>query len=343
MKQILITLLLASTGSAANLQKQLNRMAAHFHGKVTLYAINMKTGDTVAIDADQPVQTASVIKLPIMVETFAEVAAGQRGLEGKLVLTKDNQVPGSGILAQLQPGLQVTLYDAVVLMMDLSDNTATNMVINHIGIPAVNARIKAMGLKDTYLYKKVFKPAEGPMPPDQAKFGLGKTTAREMADVMESIEGCATGAKPPAHAPANWNGVNDPERCRQMIEIMRNQQQNRNMIPHYLETIDTSDQGSAIADKVGELDDVRADVAVVYSKAGPIVISAFTYDNKDQTWTAENEAELLIARMAKLIVNTWSPAGLEPPKGAPGSAKPQAGAVWHYSRPSVRAGVQVAG
>jgi beta-lactamase class A len=314
MKQVLVMLLLASTAWAADLQKQLDKMAAHFHGKVGLYAINMNTGASVAIAPDTPVQTASVIKLPIMVETFAEVAAGKRSLEDKLVLTKDNQVPGSGILAQLQPGLQLTLYDAVVLMMDLSDNTATNMVIDHIGIAAVNARIHAMGLKDTYLYKKVFKPAEGPLPPDQAKFGLGKTTAREMAEVMESIEGCAAGAMPPAHAPAYWNGVSDSRLCREMVEIMRNQQY-RNMIPHYLETIDTSDQGSAIVDKVGELDDVRNDVAIVYSKAGPIVISAFTYDNKDQTWIAENEAELLIARMARRIVNTWSPDGLQPPKG----------------------------
>ncbi|HEV2115321.1 MAG TPA: serine hydrolase [Terriglobales bacterium] len=313
-KFVLIVIVLASSACAANLQKQLNKMAGRFHGKVALYAINMKTGETVALSADEPVQTASVIKLPIMVEVFAQVAAGKRSLDDPLVLTKENQVPGSGILGALQPGLRLTLYDTVVLMMDLSDNTATNMVIDHVGIPAINGRIRAMGLKDTYLYKKVFKPAEGPMPPDQQKFGLGKTTAREMAEVMESIEGCAAGAKPPAPAPANWNGVNDPGLCRQMIEIMRNQQY-RNMIPHYLETIDTSDQGSAIADKVGELDDVRNDVAVVYSKAGSIVISAFTYDNKDQTWIAENEAELLIARMARLIVNTWSPAGLEPPKG----------------------------
>jgi len=314
MKQVLIFILLATTAWAADLQKQLNKMAAHFHGKVGLYAINMQTGETVALHPDQPVATASVIKLPIMVEVFAEVAAGKRSLRDKLVLTKDNQVPGSGILAQLQPGLPLTLYDTVVLMMDLSDNTATNMIIDEIGIAPVNARITSMGLKDTYLYKKVFKPAEGIMPPDQQKFGLGKTTAREMAEVMESIEGCAAGAKPPSHAPANWNGINDPGLCRQMIEIMRNQQY-RNMIPHYLETIDTSDQGSAIADKIGDLDDVRNDVALVYSKAGPIVISAFTYDNKDQTWIAENEAEQLIAHMAKMIVDTWSPTGLQPPKG----------------------------
>ena len=184
MKQLLVSVLLAGSAPAANLQKQLDKMAAHFHGKVGLYAINVQTGDTVAIDPDQPVQTASVIKLPIMVETFAEVAAGKRSLQDKLVLTKENQVPGSGILTQLQPGLELTLYDAVVLMMDLSDNTATNMVIDYIGIPEVNRRAKAMGLKDTYLYKKVFKPAEGPMPPEQAKFGLGKATAVRSLEVV---------------------------------------------------------------------------------------------------------------------------------------------------------------
>jgi beta-lactamase class A len=214
----------------------------------------------------------------------------------------------------MNPGLDLTLYDTVVLMMTLSDNTATNMVIDRIGIPAVNARISAMGLKNTVLYKKVYKPADGPMPPDQKQFGLGKTTAREMAEVMESIQGCAAGAMLPANAPAVWNGISDPQLCRQMVDIMRNQQY-RNMIPHYLETVDTSETPSAIADKIGALDDVRNDVALIETKSGPIVISAFAYDIKDHTWIAENEAELLIANMAKAIVQAWSPGGLK--TGAP--------------------------
>jgi beta-lactamase class A len=148
-----------------------------------------------------------------------------------------------------------------------------------------------MGMKNTYLYKKVYKPAEGPMPPDQKKFGLGKTTAREMASVMEAIQRC---------------DLNDPALCKRMIEIMRNQQY-RNMIPHYIETVDTSETASAIADKIGALDAARNDVALVFTKSGPLVISAFTYENRDESWIPENEAELLIARMAKLIVDTWGP------------------------------------
>jgi beta-lactamase class A len=121
-----------------------------------------------------------------------------------------------------------------------------------------------------------------------------------MAAVMESIDRCEVG---------------DAKLCARMIEIMKGQQY-RNMIPHYLEAeIDSSETPTAIADKLGMLDAVRIDVALVYSKNGPIVISAFTYDNKDQRWIFENEGELLIAHMAKAIVSAWSPKGLVSEKG----------------------------
>ncbi len=174
MKQFLVIILLASTGWAASLQKKLDKMAARFHGKVGLYAINMKTGETVALAPDEPVQTASVIKLPIMVETFAEVAAGQRSLQDKLVLTKENQVPGSGILMQLQPGLELTLYDAVALMMDLSDNTATNLVIDHIGISPVNRRIKAMGAEGYVSLQEGIQTGGGPHAAGPAQVWTGQ-------------------------------------------------------------------------------------------------------------------------------------------------------------------------
>ena len=310
MKKLLIIILIATSAFSANLQQQLEQMAAQFHGKVSLYAHQLGTGAIVSLDPDHPVATASVIKLPIMVETYAQVKAGKHNLNETLRLTKDNQVPGSGVLAFMNPGLDLTLHDTVVLMMTLSDNTATNMVIDRIGIPAVNARTSAMGLKNTFLYKKVYKPAEGPMPADQKQFGLGKTTAREMAEVMESIQGCAARTLPQSKKLAVANGISDPQLCRQMVDIMRNQQY-RNMIPHYLETVDTSETPSAIADKIGALDDVRNDVALIETTSGPIVISAFTYDIKDHTWIAENEAELLIANMAKTIVQTWAPGGLK--------------------------------
>ena len=289
-------LLIVFGAGASDLQRKVEEIAATHHGHVALYAKNLKTGDTVSIDASRPVQTASVIKLTLMLQAFEQVKSGKLRLSAPLVLTKDNQVPGSGILTQLDPGLTLTVKDAITLMMQLSDNTATNMLIDAVGLKPTNEMIARMGLNNTYFYKKVFKPADGPMPPDQKQFGLGKTTAEEMAKVMESIYRCDLG---------------DRTLCEEMITIMRGQQ-DHDMIPRYLERKDANEDLSAVADKLGALDEVRNDVALVYTGRGPVVISIFTFDNEDQSWTADNKAEILIGRLAQTIVNDWSPEGLAP-------------------------------
>jgi beta-lactamase class A len=285
---------LASAATDASLQSKIESMAAQHHGKVAIYATNLKTGESISINADTPVSTASVIKLPILVEAMEQVKSGAHKLSDKITLQKDDIVQGSGILQFFDTPLAITLKDALTFMIIESDNTATNLVIDLVGIKNVNQRITQMGLKDTYLYKKVYKPATGPMPADQKKFGLGKTTAREMGKVMESIVRC---------------DLKDQKLCDAMLYMLRNQQY-RNLVPHYIETSDTSEGLSLIANKTGSLDEVRNDVAVVYSKNGPIIISAFTYDNEDKSWNNDNAAELLVARIAKVIMEAWSPQGL---------------------------------
>ena len=298
MKKILASafLLIAIPAFSGELGKKIGEIAATHKGKVAVYAKNLATGDTVSIDPMKPVATASVIKLPLMLQAFEQVKAGKIKLSDTLELTKDNQVPGSGILSQLDPGLKLTLKDAITLMITLSDNTATNMVIDAVGLKPTNEMLARMNLKNTYFYKKVYKKADGPQPPDQKQFGLGKTTAEEMAKVMESIYRCDLG---------------DRGLCSEMIRILRNQQY-RNMIPRYIEVGDTSEDLSAIGDKIGALDEVRNDVALIYTKKGPIIISIFTYDNEDKSWTPENKAEMMMGRMAKVIVDAWSPEGLSP-------------------------------
>ncbi|HET9741592.1 MAG TPA: serine hydrolase [Terriglobales bacterium] len=278
----------------ATLQASIEKLAAEHHGKLALYATNMKTGETIAVDADTPVPTASVIKLTILVEAMKQIKNGKHQLSDKVTLHKDDIVQGSGILQFFDTPLVITLKDALTFMVIESDNTATNLVIDQVGIKNVNDNIAQMGLKNTYLYKKVYKPATGPMPADQKKFGLGKTTAREMAEVMESIVRC---------------DLHDQKLCNDMLYMLRNQQY-RNLIPHYIETSDTSEGLSLIGNKTGSLDEVRNDVAVVYSKNGPIIISAFTYDNEDHSWNNDNKAELLVAHIAKQIMDAWSPEGL---------------------------------
>jgi beta-lactamase class A len=287
-------MLVAVPASGADLQKKIAAMAAAYDGDVALYAKNLTTGEAVSVDADRPVQTASVIKLALMLQAFEQIHSGKLELSQPLVLTKENQVGGSGILAQLDPGLKLTLKDVITLMVTLSDNTATNMLIDAVGLRPTNEMVARMGLKNTYFYKKVFLAPSEPMPADQKQFGLGKTTPQEMAKLVESIYRCDLG---------------DRNLCLEMITIMRNQQY-RAMIPRYLPAPEGSETLSAIADKIGMLDAVRNDVALVYTVHGPIILSIFTYDNPDKSWTPENRAEMLIGHMAQEIVSVWSPEGL---------------------------------
>jgi beta-lactamase class A len=242
-------------------------------------------------------------------EAMDEVRNGRASLEEKVVLKKDDQVAGSGMLGLMDVPLTLSLKDALTLMIVVSDNTATNLMIDRFGLDKINAHTRALGLKDTYLYKKVFKPPVPPVPADQPKFGLGKTTAREMAEVMEKIGRCQLGtpARPTASLPA---GPSDAALCDVMLTMLRNQFY-RDGIPRYIEGLDSSETGSAIANKTGAVDAARSDVALVASKSGLIVISAFTYDNADRSYSSDDEGDVTIAKLGKAIVQAWSPAGLD--------------------------------
>jgi beta-lactamase class A len=276
-------------------------MTAGYQGHVALFAKELKTGETVSLDADEPVQTASVIKLTILYEALEQIRAGRVHFDDKLTLTHADQVQGSGILLFFDTPHTLTFKDVLTFMIIMSDNTATNLAIDHLGLKNIDDRIVSLGLKNTWLYKKVFHPAEGPMPADQQKFGLGKTTAREMESVMERFVRCDLNQTPGQPAQPQ-----DAALCEAAMHMLKNQFY-RNGIPRYLETLDTTEGASSIANKTGSLDDVRNDVGVVFTKEhGPIVISAFTWDNKDQSWTSDNQAEILIAHLAKTIVESWT-------------------------------------
>lgn len=290
------------------LQAQLAAIAAAHRGKVALYARNLSTGQTVALNADEPVPTASVIKLAALYEAMEQVRAGTLRWDGKLTLTKADQVQGSGVLVFLDTPTTLTVKDALTLMVTVSDNTATNLVLDRIGLARVNARMRSIGLAQTIFYKKVFKPIEGPIPPEQPQFGLGRTTAREMAELMTRIVRCRFGDSDAA------SSETDRAVCAVALEMLRNQS-DRLAIPRYLETVDSSEAGSAIAHKTGAVDAARNDVAALATPNGTIVLSIFTHDNADRGWWVDDEGDLTIARLARCLVQAWSPRGLDASRG----------------------------
>jgi beta-lactamase class A len=296
----------ASTSLAAHVRA----IAAEHHGDVALFAENLKTHETVAISPDMPVQTASVIKLTILYEALEQVRSGKAHFDDKIALTKTDQVQGSGVLLFFDAPLSLTLKDVLTMMVVMSDNSATNLVIDHLGIENINARIAKLGLKDTYLYKKVFMPVPPGMvmPADQKKFGLGKTTAREMAMVMTKIARCELAD------PGSQPQADDVKLCQVALKMLHTQFY-RSAIPRYLDGMAGATSDS-IANKTGSLDAVRNDVAAISTKNGMVIVSVFTFNNKDHSWGAEQEGELTIAKLARAIIQSWSPDGLA---GWPGS------------------------
>lgn len=276
------------------MQALMDNYARHHRGKVSLYAKDFRSGRTVTIDPDAPVNTASVIKVALMLEAMYQVKEGRVSFDDVLPLRKEDQVSGSGVLLLFRTPAAINFETAIVLMITQSDNTAANLVLAHVGRENVNRRLRTLGFRMTTSIRPINRPKEGEQSQELKPFGIGRTTAREMAAILESIDRCDLG---------------DRTLCAKMVDIMEHQFW-RNCIPHYLEDSDTTEVASHIANKTGSLDHVRNDVGIVYTKDGPIVISAFTYDNADTSWTPENEGELLIARMAKTIIEGWAPGGL---------------------------------
>src|SRR5438128_6102937 len=155
---LLVPITIAASSIVAqpnSLDTRVRNEVAPFKGKVFVFAKNLDTGATYTYNGDERVRTASTIKIAVMIETFARVAEGKAKWTDELVLTKAARYSGSGILPELGDGLRLTLQDCVRLMMTLSDNTATNMVLNYLGsntalgTDAVNERMNSLGFKAT--------------------------------------------------------------------------------------------------------------------------------------------------------------------------------------------------
>ena len=163
-----------------------------FPGSVSLFAKNLDTGVSYELRADAPVPTASTIKLPIMVELFAEAEEGKLDWNQKLELTDQDKVSGSGVLTELSGGDLLPIRDLMHLMIVVSDNTATNLILDRIGGNAVNQRMAQLGLKQTAVMRKIMqtKPEsftdEGKKPGND-HWGTGRSCPRDMVVILEKL------------------------------------------------------------------------------------------------------------------------------------------------------------
>src|SRR4051812_27719925 len=187
-----LTLCLLATGSLGRADepqalrdKLVAQVKAH-KGKVTVAVKDLKTGEMITLDADEVLPTASLIKFPILCEAYMQALEGKVKLTDMVTLREQDKVPGSGILTyHFSAGATFPLKDALRLMIAYSDNTATNLVLDKIGIAAVNKRMADWGYPETRLNAKVFLGSKTSVDPARTKkYGLGSTTARDMVSLL---------------------------------------------------------------------------------------------------------------------------------------------------------------
>jgi beta-lactamase class A len=275
----------AQTGQSAKqaaLDQRVRADVSQFKGKVSLFAKNLDTGAVYELGGDERVATASTIKIAIMVEAFARVAEGKVQWTDELVLTKEKKMGGSGILAEFGDGLHLSFRDAVTLMMIVSDNTATNLVIDLLTADAVNARMESLGLRETRLMRRVFgggESAEG-RKEENKRFGLGRTTPREMVTLLEKLE---------------RNEVVSPAASKEMLDLMKREQGTNGIwreqwrVPR--------------ATKSGALDALRSNIGIIYHPRGRIALAITCEEMPEVNWTVDNPALLLMSRLSEILVD----------------------------------------
>jgi beta-lactamase class A len=277
------------------LRDRIEALAAAHKGKVAVAMKHLGTGETFFRNADDVMPTASLIKLPIMAEVYFQVQNGKIKLDDMVTLTKDEMVPGSGILTDhFSPGAKFPLRDAVHLMIVYSDNTATNLVLDTTGIKSVNERMAGLGLKETRINAKVFKGSLTSVDPARTKeYGLGSTTASEMLTLLELLHKGELGSA---------------EASKEMIEHLK-KCEDKDKFPRFLP------KAVIVAHKTGSVNEARTDAGLLMFNGGPVALVVLTNQNEDKSWTPDNAGNKLCADIARAVVQNYQKPAEKPIAG----------------------------
>jgi beta-lactamase class A len=284
---------------AAAIDQRVQAAIQGFPGSVSLYAENLDTGVSYGLRADQPVPTASTIKLPIMVELFAEAGEGRLDWNQKLLLTDQDKVSGSGVLTELSAGDALPIRDLMHLMIVVSDNTATNLILDRIGGNAVNARMARFGLKQTAVMRKIMQaklfpdPHAKPQPqgmtdegkkPGNGRWGTGRSCPRDMVLLLEKL----------------YRGdLVNKAASDEMIAVLKRQHDHTGVGRDMKDTV--------IANKSGALDHLRSDVAIVYSPHGPVAMAITVNNIPEIDYGVDNPGNLLLSKLSEILVPALAP------------------------------------
>ncbi|SMG20900.1 serine hydrolase [Sphingobacterium psychroaquaticum] len=263
------------------LEERLKKETENFQGDIGIYVQHFKKNTTVNILADTIFPTASIVKVPILVGVFNKINEGSLTLRQPFRYDAKRVYGGSGLMQFYKDSAETELSIMISLMLTYSDNVTSiwnqelagggveiNRIMDQLGL--VNTKVNSRTTGREQLWRK---------------YGWGQTTPQEIASLMHLIRS---------------GKVFNPQLSDKMYRYLKNQFYNERSLSQIPAEI-------ATASKTGSVDDARGEVVYVHAPSGDYVFSVLTKNNKDQSWTDENEAEKITRKIASIIWNYYEP------------------------------------
>lgn len=293
------------------LRDRLLQLAQSFPGKVGLHVRNLETGTEVAINADELFPLASIYKIPMMVQVFRDAEAGRLKLNERVTLTDEDKRFGSGLFRYFSPGLDPTIHDLMLLMITVSDNEATDLLLKRVGVQNVTATLRQLGLRDVTVDRSTKDVVADWMALADPKF-----RERSLASILgdehvfdqispEQLDRANRAFAEDKRDHGSARAINDlltkifrseaasEKSCRDMLDIMK-QQLYRDGIPRYL-------NDAIVANKTGQIGYTTNDAAIVYAGKQHLALTVFTL-RANESVTVE-EVNERIAKIARIVVD----------------------------------------
>ncbi len=255
-----------------------------YDGLMGIYIDDLR-GNVIRRNEREPFETASTIKLFVLAALFEQIHRGEISLSDMLEYRQEHVIDGSGILSSMEVGTKLSVRNVATLMIIVSDNIATNMLIDLLGVDRINDCIQGLGCKDTILHNRI----------DFERYSrLGTSTPADYASMWVRM---AQGT------------LVSREASERMLEICRQQHYNsmltKSLPPYYLDADNYDEEIIYVASKSGSMNACRNDGGIVSTPYGKYVIVLFNKDFSDSQYYPEHPATVFGARVSRLIFDQY--------------------------------------
>ena len=269
--------------TSMTLEKRIAAELYAYQGKMSVVVDDLR-GHRVEVGADEEFETASTIKAYILAVLYLQVSRGKASLDEEITYKPEHFVDGSGMLRALGVGAKLKVKDTATMMIICSDNIATNMVIDYLGLDTINACIRELGFMHTVLHNPLHFDLYDK---------LGTTTPRDYADLFAQV---AKGTLVSAEASA------------EMLAIFRQQHYNTmltaNFPPFYLDCEETGEPERIwVASKSGSMNACRNDGGIVHTPYGDYVIVLMNKEFNDILEYNNHPAMIYGARVSRMMLD----------------------------------------